>query len=80
MLKRQVAAAMAREPRTLLKIIGNRHGTGDGDGDQGAEVLASSKLVAHRRPKSQTAAYFKSLRTMKRRMIAPTTYNAALPA
>ena len=37
----QVAAAMTREPRTLLKTIGSRHGTGDGDQDQGAEVLAS---------------------------------------
>jgi len=40
----------------------------------------SSKRGAHRRPKSQTTAYFKSLRTMKRRMIAPITYNTALPA
>jgi len=40
----------------------------------------SGQLGAHRRPKSQTTAYFKSLRTMKRRKIAPTTYNAALPA
>ena len=31
-------------------------------------------------PKSQATAYFKSLRTMKRKKIAPTTYNAALPA
>jgi hypothetical protein len=29
------------ESRMLLKTIGNRHGTGDGDQDQGAEVLAS---------------------------------------
>ncbi len=40
----------------------------------------SSKLVARRRPKSQTTAYLRSLRTMKRRKIAPTTYNAALLA
>jgi hypothetical protein len=40
-LKRQVTAAMAREPQTLLKAISARHGTGDGDQDQGAEVLAS---------------------------------------
>jgi hypothetical protein len=40
----------------------------------------SSQLVAQRRPKSQATAYFKDLKTMKRRKIAPTTYNAALPA
>ncbi len=40
----------------------------------------SSKLVARRRPKSQTTAYLRSLRAMKRRKIAPTTYNAALLA
>ncbi len=40
----------------------------------------SAELIARERPKSQTAAYLKSLRTMKRSKIAPATYNAALPA
>jgi hypothetical protein len=43
-------------------------------------TMTDSKLVARRRPKSQTTAYLKSLRTMKRRKIAPATYNTALPA
>ena len=41
--------------------------------------MAIFQLVTHRRPKSETRAYLKSLRTMKRRRIAPATYNTALP-
>ncbi len=41
MLKVQVGTAADSELRMLLKTIGVRYGIGEGDRDQGAEVLAS---------------------------------------
>jgi hypothetical protein len=37
----QVAPLISHEPPKLLKTVGARHGTGNGDQDQGAEVQAS---------------------------------------